>query len=81
MAEQRVSLEGEAGCAPPALVGRLRKDEEREALRKQVHAVVRETHGVEAVVVLAGNNTLPKTSSGKLSRAKARIMYLEGAFA
>lgn len=60
---------------------RLRKDEDREALRREVHAAVREIHGVEAQVMLAGNNTLPKTSSGKLSRAKARVMYLEGAFA
>ncbi|MGB0852357.1 MAG: fatty acyl-AMP ligase [Pikeienuella sp.] len=60
---------------------RLRNDEDREALRKQVHGAVREIHGVEAIVMLAGNNTLPKTSSGKLSRAKARVMYLEGAFA
>lgn len=59
---------------------RRRDPEERAAMRAAAHAAVREIHGVEARVALAGNGELPQTSSGKLSRAKARIMYLDGAF-
>ncbi len=59
---------------------RLREPAEREAMRAEVHAAVREAHGVEARVALAPNGALPVTSSGKLSRARARLMYLDGAF-
>lgn len=59
---------------------RLRDAAEREALRAEIHGAVREAHGVEAKVALAKNGALPSTSSGKLSRAKARLMYLDGDF-
>lgn len=53
----------------------------REALRSDVEAVVRKVHGVECRVVLVPHNSLPYTSSGKLSRTRARQLYLDGAFA
>ncbi|MEL6794742.1 MAG: fatty acyl-AMP ligase, partial [Pseudomonadota bacterium] len=59
---------------------RMRDEAEREAFRAKVRAVAAEAHGVDARVALAPNNALPRTSSGKLSRAKARLMYLDGAF-
>ena len=59
---------------------RARDAEAREAIREEVHGVVRSVHGVEAKIALAKNGELPQTSSGKLSRAKARLMYLDGAF-
>lgn len=59
---------------------RARDAEAREVIREEVHGLVREAHGVDARIVLAGNGELPKTSSGKLSRAKARIMYLDDLF-
>lgn len=59
---------------------RLREEAEREALRAEIHAAVREAHGVEARIALAPNGALPVTSSGKLSRARARLMFLDGAF-
>ena len=59
---------------------RLRDPEEREAFRAEVRAAAAEGHGVDARVALAGNGALPRTSSGKLSRAKARLMYLDGLF-
>ncbi|MEM7270770.1 MAG: fatty acyl-AMP ligase [Pseudomonadota bacterium] len=59
---------------------RARDADAREAIRDEVHEVVRVGHGVEAKIALAGNGDLPQTSSGKLSRAKARLMYLDGAF-
>ncbi len=59
---------------------RLREAEAREAFRKEVRAAAAETHGIDAIVALAGNGSLPRTSSGKLSRARARRMFLDGEF-
>lgn len=59
---------------------RLRDDEAREELRAEINARVREAHGVEVKVALARNGELPSTSSGKLSRAKTRLMYLDNLF-
>ncbi|MDT8345031.1 MAG: fatty acyl-AMP ligase [Thermohalobaculum sp.] len=55
--------------------------EARAVLAEQIHALVRERIGVEAAVVLTGPGALPRTSSGKLSRARARAMFLAGTFA
>lgn len=48
----------------------------REALRRRVSEVVLATAGFESTVVLVSHNGLPRTSSGKLSRVRARQMYL-----
>jgi fatty-acyl-CoA synthase len=52
----------------------------REALRADVERVLRLRHSVEPEVRLVGAHALPQTSSGKLSRSKARAAYLTGAF-
>jgi fatty-acyl-CoA synthase len=52
----------------------------REGLRESVSRVVRQRHSVEAEVRLVGAHALPHTSSGKLSRSKARAAYLAGDF-
>jgi fatty-acyl-CoA synthase len=49
--------------------GRLRDD-----IRERVHAIT----GISAIVELVPPRTLPRTSSGKLSRTKARSLYLSG---
>ncbi len=49
--------------------GRLRDD-----IRDRVHAIT----GIRPVVELVPPRTLPRTSSGKLSRTKARTLYLSG---
>jgi fatty-acyl-CoA synthase len=36
---------------------------------------------LDVQVVLTAPHSLPQTSSGKLSRSRARSMYLDGAFA
>ena len=59
---------------------RLRDPEAREDFRAELAAVGAEGHGVAARVALAANGALPRTSSGKLSRAKTRLMYLDGLF-
>ncbi|MBK0400279.1 fatty acyl-AMP ligase [Limibaculum sp. M0105] len=53
----------------------------RATLREHIHALVRERIGIEVEVTLAGPGVLPRTSSGKLSRARAREMFLAGVFA
>jgi fatty-acyl-CoA synthase len=48
----------------------------REALRASVASVILETAGLNCSVALVSHNALPRTSSGKMSRTKARDMYL-----
>ncbi|MBB5374229.1 fatty acyl-AMP ligase [Acidocella aromatica] len=52
----------------------------REALIHDITKFFRGRHGLETRVVLVPPRSLPQTSSGKLSRSRARAMYLEGAF-
>ncbi|RRN63647.1 fatty acyl-AMP ligase [Caulobacter sp. 602-1] len=52
----------------------------RAALVEQVSTLLRTRHGVEAKVKLVGAHALPQTSSGKLSRSKAKTAYLAGAY-
>ena len=51
---------------------------EREALRAQVKNQVKSVTGMTCLVELVPPRTLPRTSSGKLSRSKARDRYLSG---
>ncbi|WP_296598543.1 fatty acyl-AMP ligase [Phenylobacterium sp.] len=75
------SVDGDAGEQLVVLVQTRSSDPEvRRALVEDVAAVLRARHGVEARVELVGHNTLPQTSSGKLSRSKARALFLGGAF-
>jgi fatty-acyl-CoA synthase len=53
----------------------------RVALRRNVGKVVHQTSGVDCKIVLVLPRSLPFTSSGKLSRASARLKYLEGEIA
>ena len=48
----------------------------REALRTAVASVILTTAGLTCSVVLVSHNALPRTSSGKMSRTRARDMYL-----
>jgi len=54
--------------------------ESRAALVETVAGVLRSRHGVETQVKLVGAHALPQTSSGKLSRSKAKAAYLAGAY-
>ncbi|MEQ1548497.1 MAG: fatty acyl-AMP ligase [Chakrabartia sp.] len=54
-------------------------DGERVKLHLAIREKVRSITGMVCVVELVPPRTLPRTSSGKLSRAKARTMYLSGA--
>jgi fatty-acyl-CoA synthase len=46
----------------------------RDAIREKVRSIT----GMNCIVELVPPRTLPRTSSGKLSRAKARNLYLSG---
>ena len=52
--------------------------EERAKLREAIREKVRSITGMNCVVELVPPRSLPRTSSGKLSRAKARRLYLSG---
>ena len=52
--------------------------EERNRLREEIRERVRAITGMNCVIELVPPKTLPRTSSGKLSRSKARNLYLSG---
>ncbi|MCP9319920.1 fatty acyl-AMP ligase [Acetobacter persici] len=54
--------------------------EAREALQAEATSLFRRLHGVDVSVVLVPPHALPQTSSGKLTRAKARKMFQTGMF-
>ena len=65
--------------APAVLVQcRTTDPDERQHLRDEIRGRVRAITGMTCVVELVPPRTLPRTSSGKLSRSKARTLYLSG---
>ena len=68
------------GEETPAVLVQCRSsdEEERVRLRDEIRDRVRSVTGMNCVVELIPPRTLPRTSSGKLSRAKARNLYLAG---
>ncbi len=70
----------DAGRVAVVVECRRREAQDREALRAAAHSVVRTVCGIEARVALCAPGALPRTSSGKLSRTKAREMFFAGAF-
>ncbi|MFC3102440.1 fatty acyl-AMP ligase [Salinisphaera aquimarina] len=88
LAEQQPELRpGDAlAFAAPSAVGsdaavvvvqcRAREAEARNALIKRLEGLIRREFGVECLVEAVAPHTLPRTSSGKLSRAGARRDYI-----
>ena len=74
------SVETENGEEAPAVLVhcRVSDPEERRHLRDLIADKVRSVTGLSGVVELVPPRTLPRTSSGKLSRAKAKKLYLSG---
>jgi len=68
------------GEETPAVLVQCRSSDERERirLREEIREKVRSVTGMNCVIELIPPRTLPRTSSGKLSRAKARNLYLNG---
>jgi fatty-acyl-CoA synthase len=74
------SITTAGGEETPAVLVQCRTSdaEERGRLRDAIRERVRAITGMNCVVELVPPRTLPRTSSGKLSRAKARSLYLTG---
>ena len=74
------SIEMENGEEAPAVLVHCRVSDpvERIKLREQIADKVRSVTGMSCIVELVPPRTLPRTSSGKLSRAKAKKLYLAG---
>ncbi len=72
--------DGEAERIVLLVQSRKSDEAQRETLRRAVAGVVLATSGLNCDVVLVPNNALPLTSSGKLSRMRARQMYLASLF-
>lgn len=68
------------GEETPAVLVQCRSSDEHERvrLREAIREKVRSVTGMNCVIELIPPRTLPRTSSGKLSRAKARNLYLNG---
>lgn len=74
------AVETESGEELPAVLVHCRVSDsaERLRLREQIADKVFSVTGMKCVVELVPPRTLPRTSSGKLSRAKAKKLYLAG---
>jgi fatty-acyl-CoA synthase len=74
------AITGPSGEETPAVLVhcRVSDPEERGRLRDDIRDRVRAITGISPVVELIPPRTLPRTSSGKLSRTKARHLYLSG---
>jgi fatty-acyl-CoA synthase len=74
------AITGPTGEELPAVLVHCRTtdDGERSRLHAEIRDKVRSITGMHCRVELVPPRTLPRTSSGKLSRAKARSMYLSG---
>jgi fatty-acyl-CoA synthase len=74
------AITGPSGEETPAVLVHCRVSdaEERGRLRDEIRERVRAITGITPVVELVPPRTLPRTSSGKLSRVKARSLYLSG---
>ena len=74
------AITGPSGEETPAVLVhcRVSGNDERGKLRDEIRERVRAITGITPVVELVPPRTLPRTSSGKLSRTKARNLYLSG---
>ena len=74
------AITGPSGEETPAVLVhcRVSDHQERGKLRDEIRERVRAITGITPVVELVPPRTLPRTSSGKLSRTKARNLYLSG---
>jgi len=74
------AITGPSGEETPAVLVhcRVSDNDERGRLRDEIRERVRAITGITPVVELVPPRTLPRTSSGKLSRTKARNLYLSG---
>jgi fatty-acyl-CoA synthase len=70
------SEDGQHEMAALVVQCRERDNAKREQLVKNIKGLVRAEFGIECIVELVPPRTLPRTSSGKLSRSRARLDYI-----
>ena len=75
-----VADESEADEVVVLVQARILEVEARNQLRRSVEAAVREQAAIDCRVVLVPPHALPQTTSGKLSRTRARNNYLQGLY-
>ncbi|VAX02018.1 AMP-binding enzyme, associated with serine palmitoyltransferase [hydrothermal vent metagenome] len=75
-----VSIPGKQDEETPAILVqcRTRDEAERAAIENKIKETVHTLIGISPIVALIPPRSLPRTSSGKLSRVKARQQYLDG---
>ena len=73
------SVTGPAGEEQAVMMVQCRESHEKKRadLRERLHSLVREEFGIDCLIELVPRNTLPRTTSGKLSRSGARKEYLK----
>jgi fatty-acyl-CoA synthase len=76
-----ISLPGSSNEEVPTLLVqcRLRNEDERRAFVEEIKIQVMKSTGIQCQIELVPPRTLPRTSSGKLSRVKARAQFISGA--
>jgi fatty-acyl-CoA synthase len=73
------SVPDENGEERAVMMVQCRESDERKRtdLRERLHSLIREEFGIDCLIELVPRNTLPRTTSGKLSRSGARKEYLK----
>ena len=73
------SIPGQDGNEQAVMMVQCREsdDDKRADLRERLHGQVRQECGIDCLIELVPRNTLPRTTSGKLSRSGARKEYLK----
>ena len=73
------SVPGQNGEEQAVMMVQCRESEEskRADLQERLHSQIRQEFGVDCLIELVPRNTLPRTTSGKLSRSGARKEYLK----
>ena len=73
------SVPGQNGKEQAVMMVQCRESDEnkRSDLQERLHSQVRQEFGVDCLIELVPRNTLPRTTSGKLSRSGARKEYLK----
>ena len=73
------SVKGPTGEERSVMMVQCRESDEKKRadLRACLYGLVREEFGIDCLIELVPRNTLPRTTSGKLSRSGAREEYLK----
>jgi fatty-acyl-CoA synthase len=73
------SVPGPDGLEKPVMMVQCRvpSDSQRVELRERIQRLIYQELGIDCYIDLVPRNTLPRTTSGKLSRSKARKEFLK----